>query len=118
MRPWGRHSATLGASAVRPPAPLPFPLASPARSAQPPGALPFPSGVRKPRAELCRRADDVNNWGGVMNNALSVDKNLAEYAGPGGWNDIDALIGTNPETAVHLTEPQSRTQFNLWSMLS
>jgi len=60
----------------------------------------------------------VNNWGGVMNNALSVDKNLAEYAGPGGWNDIDALIGTNPETAVHLTQPQSRTQFNLWSMLS
>ena len=42
----------------------------------------LPSGVRKPRAELCRRADDVNNWGGVMNNALSVDKNLAEYAGP------------------------------------
>ena len=61
---------------------------------------------------------DVNNWGGVLNNALAVDKNLAQFAGPGGWNDIDALIGTNPDTAVHLTEPQSRTQFNLWSMLS
>ena len=34
------------------------------------------------------------------------------------WNDIDALIGTNPATAVHLTEPQSCTQFNLWSLLS
>lgn len=26
---------------------------------------------------------DVNNWGGVMNNALAVDKNLEQYAGPG-----------------------------------
>ena len=53
---------------------------------------------------------DVNNWGGVMNNALAVDKNLAQYAGPGGWNDIDALIGTNRGTAspglkVILTPP-------------
>lgn len=36
----------------------------------------------------------------------------------GGWNDIDALIGTNEDTAVHLTKAQSRTQFNLWSVLS
>ena len=52
----------------------------------------------------------MNNWGGVLNNAIAVDKNLAQYAGPGGWNDIDALIGTNPDTAVHLTQAQSRTQ--------
>lgn len=43
---------------------------------------------------------------------------MAQYAGPGGWNDIDALIGTNPDTAVHLTKAQSRTQFNLWCLLS
>jgi len=61
---------------------------------------------------------DVNNWGGVLNNAISVDKSLAQYAGPGGFNDIDALIGTSAHTAVHLTETQSRTQFNLWVMLS
>ena len=61
---------------------------------------------------------DVNNWAGVLNNAISVDKNLAQFAGPGGFNDIDALIGTSVDTAVHLTQTQSRTQFNLWVMLS
>ena len=74
--------------------------------------------VGKTLGNAWRVGYDVNNWGGVLNNALAVDKNLAQFAGPGGWNDIDALIGTNPDTAVHLTEPQSRTQFNLWSMLS
>ena len=74
--------------------------------------------VGKTLGNAWRVGYDVNNWGGVMNNALAVDKNLADFAGPGGWNDIDALIGTNPATAVHLTEPQSRTQFNLWSLLS
>ena len=74
--------------------------------------------VGKTLGNAWRVGYDVNNWGGVMNNALSVDKNLAQYAGPGGWNDIDALIGTNKDTAVHLTELQSRTQFNLWSLLS
>ena len=61
---------------------------------------------------------DVNNWGGVLNNALAVDKNLAPFAGPGGWNDIDALIGTGAGTAVHLTPVQSRTQFTVWCLLS
>jgi len=74
--------------------------------------------VGKTLGNAWRVGYDVNNWGGVMNNALAVDKNLAQYAGPGGWNDIDALLGTNPATAVHLTQPQSRTQFNLWALLS
>lgn len=74
--------------------------------------------VGKTLGNAWRVGYDVNNWGGVLNNALAVDKNLAQYAGPGGWNDIDALIGTNPETAVHLTQAQSRTQFNLWALLS
>ena len=39
----------------------------------------------------------------MLNNAIGVDKSLAQYAGPGGWNDIDALIGTATTTAVHLT---------------
>ena len=54
----------------------------------------------------------------MLNNAIGVDKSLAQYAGPGGWNDIDALIGTSTTAAVHLTPLQSRTQFNLWCMLS
>lgn len=60
---------------------------------------------------------DVNTWEGVYHNALMVDQNLAAYAGPGGWNDIDALIGSVPTAAVYLTPTQSRTQFNLWCML-
>ena len=61
---------------------------------------------------------DVNTWSGVLGNALAVDRDLAQYAGPGGWNDIDALIGTAKGTAVSLTQAQSRSQFNLWCLLS
>jgi alpha-galactosidase len=80
--------------------------------------------VGKSLGNAWRVGYDVNNWGGVMNNAIAVDKSLAQYAGPGGWNDIDALIGSDDSprahggTAVHLTQTQSRTQFNLWCMLS
>ena len=74
--------------------------------------------VGKTLGNAWRVGYDVNNWGGVFNNALQVDKHLAAFAGPGGWNDIDALIGSSTSTAVHLTPTQSRTQFTLWCLLS
>jgi hypothetical protein len=58
----------------------------------------------------CVRRYDVNSWGGMINNAISVNKPLAKYAGPGGWNDMDALIGSTEGTAVHVTPLESRTQ--------
>ncbi len=42
----------------------------------------------------------------------------ANQTGPGGWNDPDMLVGSNPKAAVNLTETQSRTQFSLWSVMA
>ena len=61
---------------------------------------------------------DVNSWGGVWGSAIEVNAKLSQYAGPGGWNDIDALIGSTSKGVDHLTPAQSRTQFTLWSVMS
>lgn len=65
--------------------------------------------VGKTLGNAWRVGYDVNNWGGVMNNAIAVDKNLAQYAGPGGWNDIDALIGMCMHTLLVCTPVRIRT---------
>lgn len=74
--------------------------------------------VGKQLANSWRVGYDVNQWENVWGNALSVTRRLGQYAGPGGFNDIDALIGSTQGAAVCLTETQSRTQFSLWSMLA
>lgn len=57
---------------------------------------------------------DVNTWSGIYGNAISVNSKLAQYAGPGGFNDVDALIGSSPHAAVSVTQTQSRTQFSMY----
>ena len=39
---------------------------------------------------------------------------LADYAGPGRWNDPDMMIVGMPG----LTDAQNRTQFSLWCMMA
>lgn len=74
--------------------------------------------VGKGLANSWRVGYDVNTWENVWYNAIVVNERLAQYAGPGGFNDVDALIGSTPGGAVSLTTTQSRTQFSLWSMMS
>jgi hypothetical protein len=40
------------------------------------------------------------------------------YAGPGGFNDPDMLLGSSGGSAVKLTPLQSRAQFSLWSVMA
>lgn len=64
-----------------------------------------------------RIAGDCNEWPSVLN---AIDKNapLSVNAKPGGWNDPDMLIGSDPVTAAYLTQDQSRTMFSLWSVMA
>jgi alpha-galactosidase len=64
-----------------------------------------------------RIAGDCNTWPNVQN-AIDVNVPLTNYAKPGGWNDPDMLIGSDPSTAAHLTQTQSRTMFSLWSVMA
>jgi alpha-galactosidase len=57
---------------------------------------------------------DDTDWSSVLS-SINVNANLSMYAGPGGWNDPDMLIGTG---YFNLTNPQSRTQFSMWAVMS
>jgi alpha-galactosidase len=61
-----------------------------------------------------RIAQDDRTWITVLN-SINVNVNLSEYAGPGGWNDPDMLIGSGYFT---ITEAQARTQFSMWSVMA
>ena len=54
----------------------------------------------------------------MYGNAITVNAKLGQYAGPGGFNDVDALIGSSPGAAVHVTQTQSRTQFSMWAVMA
>jgi alpha-galactosidase len=62
-----------------------------------------------------------NWWGRGIDGAIERAANLAEYAGPGGWNDMDMLVvglegkGVVPGRGASFHE--YRTQMSMWSML-
>lgn len=63
-----------------------------------------------------------NGWEGLgIDTAIDLAVNLHEYAGPGGWNDMDMLVvglngkGSVPGNGAPFNE--YRTQMSLWSML-
>ncbi|CAK9045739.1 unnamed protein product [Durusdinium trenchii] len=60
-------------------------------------------------------SDVTGSW--TLRFAYKVDASLREYAGPGGFNDPDMLLGSSPGAARRLGPHQSRTQFSLWAIL-
>jgi alpha-galactosidase len=60
-------------------------------------------------------------WGLGIDAVIDVDANLHEYAGPGGWNDLDMLIvglqGKGSVPGRGCTHHEYRTQVSMWSML-
>ena len=53
-----------------------------------------------------------------MLTAIDTSVSLGQFAGPGGYNDPDMLLGSNPQSAVYLTPVQSRSQFSMWRILA
>jgi alpha-galactosidase len=64
-----------------------------------------------------RIAGDCNHWPDVIN-AINVNSNLEDNARPGGWNDPDMLLGSNPKAAANLPPTQSRTMFTMWCVMT
>eukprot|EP01130_Rhizamoeba_saxonica_P012061 TRINITY_DN5046_c0_g1_i2.p1 TRINITY_DN5046_c0_g1~~TRINITY_DN5046_c0_g1_i2.p1 ORF type:complete len:351 (-),score=81.53 TRINITY_DN5046_c0_g1_i2:44-1096(-) len=64
-----------------------------------------------------RIAGDCNTWSNVLN-AIDSNAPLYHYAGPGGWNDPDMLLGTSARAASSLTKTRSRTMFNQWAVMA
>jgi alpha-galactosidase len=66
---------------------------------------------------IWRIASDNVNWNSVYAAARQMEQ-VTKYAGPGGWNDPDFVLGSNSDSHVHLTPLQSRTQFSLWCIMA
>jgi alpha-galactosidase len=63
---------------------------------------------------LWRTTGDIgDNWNSMIN-IFNQQKDLARYAGPGGWNDPDMLEVGNGG----MTFDEYKTHFTLWSMLA
>ena len=65
--------------------------------------------------DICNSFDGINHWGATGVCGI-IDKNagLAQYAGPGHWNDPDMLQVGNGV----LTMDENRAQFSMWSMMA
>jgi alpha-galactosidase len=61
-----------------------------------------------------RIAQDDRTWTTVLN-SINKNVNLTDFAGPGGWNDPDMLIGAG---YYSISEEQSRTQFSMWAVMA
>ena len=59
-------------------------------------------------AHSWRIAPDCDEWANVYV-AIRTNERLARYASPGGFNDPDMLVGSNPSAHAHLTPAQARS---------
>jgi alpha-galactosidase len=64
-----------------------------------------------------RISGDCYNWPSIIT-AINTNADLAQYAGPGAWNDPDMLIGSSNTTAMHVLPYQSRTMFSMWAVMT
>lgn len=64
-----------------------------------------------------RIAPDCDEWANVYV-AVRTNEPLARYAGPGGWNDPDMLVGSHPSAAVRFSPRQVQTQFSMWAVMA
>ena len=70
-----------------------------------------------------RIAGDGRNYAALVN-CMNVNSRLSRYAGPGGWNDPDLLIGTGvgsygpDRESWYQNDVNSRTQFSMWCVMA
>lgn len=67
-------------------------------------------------ANAWRISSDCISWL-TCRSAYEIAGALGGYAGPGGFNDPDMLLGSSAGAVRRLNPARSRTQFSLWAML-
>lgn len=81
------------------------------------GWSPWYAEVGEALGNSWRVARDVNGICELWN-TISINSVLGSYAGPGAWNDPDALISSTDGARVKMLPQQSRTQFSLWAVMA
>jgi len=64
-----------------------------------------------------RIGPDDTDWPGVLKN-ININARLAQYSGPGGWNDPCLLLAETSTGELRMTHTQTRTQFNFWAIMA
>jgi hypothetical protein len=66
-----------------------------------------------------RIGPDDTNWNGILaDSEIMLSDGVAQYAGPGGWNDPCLLLGRDVNGDAAITDAQGRAQFTLWALFS
>jgi len=81
------------------------------------GWHPFYAPVGASLGNLWRIGPDDTNWHGVLSN-INLNAPLAQYAGPGGFNDPCLLLAEDASGRQRVTELQSRAQFSMWAIMA
>ena len=81
------------------------------------GWEPWYAPVGESLGNLWRIGPDDTNWAGVLKN-IDINAQLAQYAGPGGWNDPCLLLAQDYRGNYRITELQSRAQFSMWAVMA
>jgi len=68
-------------------------------------------------ANSWRIAADCDEWANVYV-AVRTNEALGQHAAPGGFNDPDMLLGSDPTAPAHLTPRQVQAQFSLWAVMA
>ena len=71
----------------------------------------------KALGNLWRIGPDNNGWKDILTN-INQNAPLADYAGPGGFNDPCLLIAEDATGRQSITELQSRAQFSMWAVMA
>lgn len=58
------------------------------------GWAPWYAPVGSSLGNSWRTSPDVNHWPSMYQSISIIENNLSQYAGPGGWNDADMLVGS------------------------
>jgi len=64
-----------------------------------------------------RVGSDDSNWPGVLRN-IDIMARLAQYAGPGGWNDPCLLLSADSSGGLVMSEQKTRAQFSMWCIMA
>jgi len=64
-----------------------------------------------------RIGTDDGSWPNILTN-INNEAYLSSWSGPGGWNDPCLLVSKMSDGTMIVTERQSRTQFNMWAIMS
>jgi alpha-galactosidase len=81
------------------------------------GWNPWYAPVGADLANEWRVGPDDGDWEHILDN-INIDSQLAQYAGPGGFNNPCLLIGSDALGNRLITELQSRFQVTMWAILA